>query len=451
MQPEIRYCRSADGARIAYTVYGRGEPPLVIFPGWAITIRMETQFDEGVEFYERLSEQRMVVRYDPRGIGDSSQDVLDYAQEAHALDAQAVIEALGLEEYDILGIAYGSPISLLHAHLHAQSVRRIALWAPYSSGDFLPRETVRAVRDLYQANWPLATGTLVDTIGISDGETRRRYAHLLERSIDPKVAAAYAESALEQDVAPILEEIQQPVLLLHRRGNRHIPVSVVRELASRLPNARFVELEGKTEPWIFDHADYLTRLTDFLDEGTVRESVTATPTPFRTVLFTDMVGHTEMMARLGDDRGRQVLREHERLTRESLKEHGGTEVKTMGDGFMASFASVTAALECAIALQKALAKHNESADEPLNVRIGLNAGEPIAEDDPGGRGDLFGTAVNMAARVAAKADGGETLVSNVVRELVAGKGFLFADRGEFVAKGFENPVRLYEVSWRESN
>ncbi len=121
----------------------------------------------------------------------------------------------------------------------------------------------------------------------------------------------------------------------------------------------------------------------------------------------------------------------------------------MGDGFMASFSSATKALDCAIATQRAFAEHNQSAGEPINVRIGLNAGEPIAEDDPGGRRDLFGTAVNMAARVAAKADAGEILAADVVRQLVAGKDFLFADRGDTELRGFEDPVRLYEVRWRE--
>jgi class 3 adenylate cyclase len=139
-----------------------------------------------------------------------------------------------------------------------------------------------------------------------------------------------------------------------------------------------------------------------------------------------------------------VLREHERITREALKAHGGTEVKTMGDGFMASFSSATRALECAIAMQRAFAEHNESVEEPTRVRIGLNAGEPIAEDE-----DLFGTAVILAARVAAKGEGGEILASDVVRQLVAGKGFLFSDRGETALRGFEDPVRLYEVRWRE--
>jgi class 3 adenylate cyclase len=145
-----------------------------------------------------------------------------------------------------------------------------------------------------------------------------------------------------------------------------------------------------------------------------------------------------------------VLREHERIVREALKAHGGSEVKALGDGFMASFGSATRALECAIAMQRAFAAWNAARPEPvegraaqIRVRIGLNAGEPIAEAE-----DLFGTAVNLAARIAAQAAGGEILVANVVRELAAGKGFLFADRGDVALRGFEDPVRLYQVRWR---
>src|SRR3990172_2710775 len=194
-----------------------------------------------------------------------------------------------------------------------------------------------------------------------------------------------------------------------------------------------------------------------------------------------------MTQRLGDARAREVLREHERIVRAALAAHGGAEVKTMGDGFMASFGSATGALECAVAIQRAFAERNASlpaqtealearpersrrgraepqpsahasrafarADrsvdaEPIRVRIGLNAGESVAEEGPDGRGDLFGTAVNLAARIAGQAEGGEVLASDVVRQLVAGKGFLFADRGDAVLRGFEDPVRLYEVRWR---
>ncbi|HLA19694.1 MAG TPA: adenylate/guanylate cyclase domain-containing protein, partial [Dehalococcoidia bacterium] len=167
----------------------------------------------------------------------------------------------------------------------------------------------------------------------------------------------------------------------------------------------------------------------------------------QTILFTDVEGSTALTQRLGDARARELLREHERIVREALAAHGGAEVKTMGDGFMASFGSAVKALECAVAVQQAFAARTEG--EPLSVRIGLNAGEPIAEDDPDGRGDLFGTAVIEAARIAATANGGEILVANVVRELTKGKEFLFSDRGETSLKGFENPVRLYEVSWSE--
>jgi class 3 adenylate cyclase len=170
---------------------------------------------------------------------------------------------------------------------------------------------------------------------------------------------------------------------------------------------------------------------------------------FRTVLFTDVEGSTALTQRLGDAEARELLREHERMVREALKAHGGSEVKTMGDGFMASFTSATKALECSIKMQRAFAAHNESAEEPIRVRVGLNAGEPIAEDDPDGRSDLFGTAVNMAARIAAKAEGGEILTSEAVRQIVAGKKFLFADRGDTALRGFEDPVRLYELRWRE--
>jgi class 3 adenylate cyclase len=151
-----------------------------------------------------------------------------------------------------------------------------------------------------------------------------------------------------------------------------------------------------------------------------------------------------MMTRLGDKKGREILREHERITREVLAANGGTEVKTMGDGFMASFGSVTKAVECAVALQRAFAEHTDIADEPLHVRVGLNAGEPIAED-----GDLFGATVILASRIAARAGGGEILVADTVRGLCSGKGFLFSDRGDFTAKGFDEPVRVYEVGWRE--
>jgi adenylate cyclase len=139
-----------------------------------------------------------------------------------------------------------------------------------------------------------------------------------------------------------------------------------------------------------------------------------------------------------------VLRTHNTIIRDALKAHDGSETKHTGDGIMASFSLATRALECAIAMQRAFAEHNESAEEPILVRVGLNAGEPVAEDE-----DLFGTAVQLAARICAHAEPGQILAPIVVRELAAGKRFLFADLGDVTLRGFEDPVRLFEVRWRQ--
>ncbi|TMB94327.1 MAG: adenylate/guanylate cyclase domain-containing protein [Chloroflexi bacterium] len=221
-------------------------------------------------------------------------------------------------------------------------------------------------------------------------------------------------------------------------------------MAARIPDARLVMLDGLPTA---DLQRVIRAIGELVGTETraaerARSEARREESGVRTILFTDMVEHTPMMRRLGDKAGRDVLREHENLTRAILREHGGSEVKSMGDGFMASFASPAGAVECAITLQRALEElhHGPGADpdkEPIHVRIGLNAGEPIEEG-----GDLFGATVIMASRIAAHAKSGEILASDVVRGLCSGKGFLFADRGENVLRGFEDAVRLYEISWQ---
>jgi len=296
-------------------------------------------------------------------------------------------------------------------------------------------------------DWETYTETAAHLIlGWSAGERARRYAALIRESITRETLPATVRTLNEFDVTALLPQVSSPTLVLHRR---HVPVpdvNVARGLASRIPDARLALLEGTAgAPYLGDTDAVLSAIDEFLGEG---EEAAAGAEPaagaFRTVLFTDVEGSTALTQRLGDARAREVLRAHERIVREALKAHGGSEVKTMGDGFMASFSSATRALECAIAMQRAFAEYNESAEEPIRVRIGLNAGEPIAEEE-----DLFGTAVILAARIAAKAEGGEIVASDVVRQLVAGKGFLFSDRGDVALRGFEDPVRLYDVRWRE--
>jgi class 3 adenylate cyclase len=195
--------------------------------------------------------------------------------------------------------------------------------------------------------------------------------------------------------------------------------------------------------WADDPVGLSTRVAEFINADAPKRATRErnVASGVRTVLFTDLVGHTEMMQRLGDAKGRVVLRDHERITRETLKRYGGIEIKADGDSFMVSFASVANAVECAIALQRAFAARE---GEPLNVRMGLSAGEPIEDG-----GDLFGATVILAARIKDEAAAGEILISDTVRGLLAGKGFAFADRGEFVPKGFDGAVRLFEVRWRD--
>jgi class 3 adenylate cyclase len=215
---------------------------------------------------------------------------------------------------------------------------------------------------------------------------------------------------------------------------------MVRDLASRIPDSRLAVVDGL---WADDPVGLARRMAEFInaDEAKQVGRERETASGVRTILFTDLVGHTEMMHRLGDAQGRDVLREHERITRETLRAYGGDEIKTDGDSFMISFGSVTSAVECAVALQRAFAARE---GEPLRVRMGLNAGEPIEDG-----GDLFGATVILASRIKEQAGAGEILIPETVRGLLSGKNFLFADRGEFLPKGFDDAVRLFEVRWRE--
>ena len=228
---------------------------------------------------------------------------------------------------------------------------------------------------------------------------------------------------------------------------------IARRITAGISDARVVTFEGASAaPYLSDADDVWDAIAGFLglpEHTPAREPQRTPDGALQIILFTDIEANTELLQRVGDTAWRDILRDHERITRGLLAEHGGTEIKTIGDAFMTSFNSASAALECAIALQQAFAAHNEqpraAVPHALRLRIGINAGEPIAEDDPDGRGDLFGTAVTTASRIQSLAKGGEILVSDVVRQLVAGKGFMFDDRGETVLRGFDDPVRIFAV------
>ena len=453
MEPQIRFCTSADGTRIAYTTLGDG-PPLLSIPAWLANLTLDLEHPVGQALFERISERRLVVLADCRGAGSSEREVSDVSLDARVADIKALADHLHLDRFDLWGNHDGAVVSAVFAAMYPKRVSRLVLLAPYARGeDVVAPGPARSLGELMRQNWSLARRAFAD-ICFPEGPTdfQRWISSYFRQSVNPEMAAEHYGITASLDAREYLPQVKAPTLVLHRRGDRMVPMAAGKVAASMIPDARFVALEGTEAGRYPGDMSYVDTMLRFLDEDRTVETAAEVPEAgaFRTVLFTDVEGSTALTQRLGDARARELLREHERLVREALKSHGGAEVKTMGDGFMASFTSATGALECAIAMQRAFAAHKESAEEPIKVRVGLNAGEPIAEEDPEGRSDLFGTAVNEAARITATAKGGEILVSDVVRQLAKGKDFLFADRGEASLKGFDEPVRLYEVRWRES-
>jgi class 3 adenylate cyclase len=374
----------------------------------------------------------------------SSRNINDYSLETRVSDVIGVADDLGLEAFALGGMSEGGPIALATAATHTDRITKLVVHGSFAVGECIGgsadmREALRAV---VKAEWGMASKFISDLFtspeSVMNGEQFAQYQNISANHDD---ARKILDAAMEIDVRPLLSQITAPTLVIHHRDDRIIPIENGQEIAAGIKGARFLSFPGAHIATARDFAEAFTAIFEFVGGAGDRKRAKSPgqDSSLRTVLFTDLVGHTEMMSRLGDEAGRAVLREHETVTRDVLKQHGGTEVKTMGDGFMASFGSVTKAVECAVALQRAFAARE---GEPLAVRVGLNAGEPIEED-----GDLFGATVILASRIAAKAAGGEILVADTVRGLCSGKGFLFADHGEFVAKGFEEPVRVYEVSW----
>jgi class 3 adenylate cyclase/pimeloyl-ACP methyl ester carboxylesterase len=446
MEPRIQYAKTKDGVSIAYWTMGEGMP-LVVMPWIPSHAQLLWQLPELRRMYEGFAEGRKLISYDGRGTGLSDRDVSDFSLDAHVLDLEAVVEHLELKRFALFAVTQTGTAAIAYAAHHPERVTRLALGASVARvADASGTPGYRAMRTLQDSDWELYTETIGHYLyGLDEAEQARRYAAYFRESISQQATLAMRGHIDKFDVSSVLPQVKSPTLILHPRQTPLMPVDAVRRVASAIPNAQLVLVEGRTLISETAVEAMLVAINEFLGEG---EEARGAPEPLakedvHTILFTDVEGSTALTQRLGDAKARQVLRDHEHIVRDSLKAHGGSEVKTMGDGFMASFSSATRALECAIAMQRAFAQHSETAEEPIRVRIGLNAGEPIAEEE-----DLFGTAVIRAARIAAMAEGGEILVANVVRELAEGKGFLFSDRGNVALRGFDDPVRLFDVRWQ---
>jgi class 3 adenylate cyclase len=448
MEPRIQYAKTTDGVNVAFFALGKGQP-LVLMPippvshiGAAVSVPSVSAWFEGLAGMSRL------VVYDGRGSGLSDREVPEYSIDTQILDLEAVVAHIGAERFAILAHFDSVPVAIAYASRRPERLTHLVLWCGYASGaeqTSIPEfEAMIALLDKDFDVFTQVAATLLMTPSPADEVAR--LTECVRASATPTAYRNALHAFAKFDVAELLPRLAVPTLVMDRQGSSNIELS--RKLASNINGAELCLMDtAGLGAWAGDIPQVVQAIERFIVPASTARAEPDFGTIVRTVLFTDIVGHTEMMSRLGDERGRDVLREHERITRELLNQNGGTEVKSLGDGFMASFSSVTKAVECAIALQRAFdpsGAPNEPA-EPIRIRVGLNAGEPIEED-----GDLFGAAVILASRIAAKADGGEILVADTVRGLCSGKGFLFADRGAFLAKGFEEPVRVFEVSWRHT-
>jgi len=442
MKQQIQFVTAPDGVNIAVATAGSGSP-LLIVPGWISHLELDWTWPQSHDLFDRLARNHLLVRYDKRGTGLSDRDVSDYSLEAQVGDLDAIISALGLRGTALLGYSQGGPISIAYAVQHPDNVSHLILYGTYHKSERMS-DLTDAFMALIRADWGGYGGAAMLEVFIPGAppEARQAFAEYQRQAADAEGAIGTTVAALEYEVTPLLPQVTAPTLVLHRRGDKAVPFQQGREIAAHIPGARFVPLEGDIHVIsLGDTEPLISAIEEFLGGQEGPQSRPQVGGGLQTILFTDMEGSTALTQRLGDAGAQDVLRTHNAIIREALGMHGGAEIKHTGDGIMASFSSASGAIECAIAAQKACAEHCESSpDSPVRVRIGLNAGEPVAEDD-----DLFGSAVQLAARICAQADAGDILVSNVVRELAAGKGFDFSDRGTADLKGFEDPVRLYQV------
>ena len=442
--PQIRYARTSDGVNIAYYVVGDG-PTVVRALGWFTHIEQEWTW--GHLPWPRLAEHVRLVLYDGRGFGLSDREAPVFTPDTEMLDLEAVVESARLQQFAVFGASDGVYTAVRYAAEHPEQVTHLL-----TLGGSMPaatdedrerskqfRSTLAAVaRTGWESNSPafrqiftslyLPSGTAADLDGFNA---------LQRASASGETVALWWQrpSMSREDLQRYARAIDVPALIMRRRGDQLSSMSDTQLLATLVSDSRLVTFDGDNHFFLAHEPEldvFIETVSDFLGAGTPAPD--AAPGGFQSILFTDLESSTALTQRVGDEAAQEVLRGHNTAVRGALEANGGREVKHTGDGIMAAFPSAVAAVQAGIAIQR------ELAGGEVRVRVGINAGEPIAED-----GDLFGTAVQLAARITDRAEPGQVLVSNVVRELCAGKLFDFTAQGEATLKGFDEPVTLYAV------
>ena len=435
LEQEIRFLTGARGDSLAYSTVGTGTP-VVAPPGWVTHLELDWDYNPLIQ---RLSRHHRLIRYDKRGTGLSDRRTIEFSVDALVHELEEVADHLELDQFALFGSSQAGPIAIEYAARHPQRVSQLVLYASYADGPntFSNPEIRESLLSMVRAHWGIGAKVLTDMFYPEASPERAAESTRRQReSASAEAAAGFLDLVYRADVKESLSAIRAPTLVIHRRADRAVPFAGGRALAAGIPNARLLPLEGSSHQ-ARDEAEaeeIVGPIDEFLaDAGRVKEA-TLSSGGFQTILFTDLEGSTAVTQRLGDDAAQELLRSHDRAVRAALETHGGREVKHTGDGIMASFRSAVSAVEAALGVQRAMV------DGEFRVRIGLNAGEPVAEND-----DFFGTIVQLAARITDRAEPGQVLVSDVVRQLCAGKTFEFNSVGAASLKGFDEPVALFQV------
>jgi class 3 adenylate cyclase len=439
VQPETRYARSGD-VNVAYQVVGKGPFDLVYAPAWVSNVEMMWEEPDYADFLARLASFSRLILFDKRGTGLSDRVPNDRLPtlEQRMDDVRAVLDAVGSERAALLGHSEAAGMSLVFGATYPQRTTHLILigafarrirtddypWAPTAEERERLAETI-------EDEWPFVDLTDMAPGRIGDEQFWERRAAYLRRSASPGAAAALIRMNSQIDTRAVLPTIRVPTLVMTRRGDRDVKVEESRWLAEQIPGARFVELPGDEHLiWEGDSDSMLSEIEEFLTGSRPDREPDRV---LSTVLFTDIVDSTRRATDLGDRRWHELVDEHHSRVRRELERFRGREIDTAGDGFFASFDGPARGIRAACAIRASV--------EPLGIQIraGLHTGECELM-----QAKIGGIAVHTGARVASQARPGEVLVSSTVRDLVAGSGISFEDRGEHELKGV-GTWRLYSV------
>jgi pimeloyl-ACP methyl ester carboxylesterase len=441
--PETRYARSGE-VSIAYQVVGDGPFDLVWTPGALSHLDLTWEDEIKARFLSALASFSRLIVFDKRGTGLSDRVTGIADLETRMDDIRAVMDAAGSESAAVCGVSEGGPMALLFAATYPERVRALVTYGSlprFVRGPNFPwrepRHEYLAEVEADAARWGTeesAREWLEEQGMDASPEAVRDRARRDRLTISPGALVQLGLMNAEIDVRPILPTIRVPTIVLHRREDPN-PIEAARWMAEQIPGARFLELPGGPHmPYYGDSESVIAAIREFV-EPVCLEAAHPYDSVLATVLFTDLVGSTAKAVELGDRRWRELLEQHHARIRAQLSRFRGVELDTAGDGFFARFDGPARAIRCACAIREAVGELG------LDVRAGLHTGECEIVD-----GKVAGVAVSIGARVAAKAGPGDVLVSQTVKDLVAGSGIAFEEQGVAELKGIPGEWRLYAVS-----